>query len=236
MHTSRVWRQSRSKGRSVSTGFGTCLERARLGPPCSIGMADRLRHPAFSGQRQIRQQTPIKPGQSIGKNIPLRKDFSFRLASNERALRLNFSWQLGLKASRLRPGLRDYGEARRLNTYRDSIERARVQPRMAEPQPAFQLRTQTVWSGPETLCSTPKRYPFKSKTAAHWGSSFLRTCGWGGVAKIPIGSLVMSVRPLASVPNQIGGVLPCPTQTGGAQAPGSWVCDWCGHRVCVGSS
>ena len=29
----------------------------------------------------------------------------------------------------------------------------------------------------------PIRYPFESKPAAHRGSSFLRTCGWGGVAK-----------------------------------------------------
>ena len=53
----------------------------------------------------------------------------------------------------------------------------------AEPQPAFQGRDQTPRPGPETLCSSPIRYPFKSKSVAHLGSSFLQTCGWGGIAQ-----------------------------------------------------
>src|ERR1035438_2650184 len=56
--------------------------------------------------------------------------------------------------------------------------------RKTRPQLTFQGRNQTLPPGPETHGSSPTRYPFKLRTAAHGGSSFLRTCGWGGVAKL----------------------------------------------------
>ena len=56
--------------------------------------------------------------------------------------------------------------------------------RETKPQLTFQGRDQTSRPDPETHGSKPTRYPFKSKSAAHGGSSFLRTCGWGGVAKL----------------------------------------------------
>ena len=57
--------------------------------------------------------------------------------------------------------------------------------RPGPPQLRFPgTRDPTPHPGPETHDSKPTRYPFKSKTAAHGGSSFLRTCGWGGVAKL----------------------------------------------------
>src|SRR5262249_21710144 len=73
----------------------------------------------------------------------------------------------------------------RLNTYQDSIERDEVQ---AEPQPAFQGGDRTPQPGPETHNSTPTRYPSTLPTAARDsrgtpGSSFWRTCAWGGHSK-----------------------------------------------------
>jgi len=82
----------------------------------------------------------------------------------------------------------------RLNTYADSIEPARVLGlcppdlnRLARAAiPRKRLRLTRLRPGPETLCSTPTRDPFKLKTAvpSGRGSSFLRTCVWGGCAKI----------------------------------------------------
>jgi hypothetical protein len=43
---------------------------------------------------------------------------------------------------------------------------------MAEPQPAFQGRDRTPHPGPETLCSTPTRYPFKLKDGCPLGLQF----------------------------------------------------------------
>jgi len=63
-------------------------------------------------------------------------------------------------------------------------------PLHRRPQPACQPRDQTPRSGPETLFSTPTRDPFKLRTAAgsflaeRHGSSYLRTCVWGGCAKV----------------------------------------------------
>ena len=135
-------------------------------------------------------------------------------------------------------------------------------PLPRRPQPACQGRDQNAAARSRNTVSSPTRGPFKLPTAAgsfHWerhGSSFLRTCGWGGCAKSfssfqrrfrlqakraggdsepsrsrPRRSNGSRFRPLATGPNQIAGVLPGPTPTGGAQAPWRLVGDSSGPRV-----
>lgn len=115
--------------------------------------------------------TPIKPGLSTGKKKSWRKSFFFRL-----------SIQRTKRSGLISLGSADAGRpAKHLCGLNRVSQSMGTRPLM--PQLTFQPRDRTPRDGPETLCSAPTRYPFKLRTAAHLGSSFLRTCGWGGVAK-----------------------------------------------------
>lgn len=120
--------------------------------------------------------TPIKPGGSIGKMVPCRKSFLFRFGVSRTRAPTLFrlaARTLGRPAKHLY-GLNRAAQSPALQWNLDRLARA-VIPASAGPQP-----------GPETLCSSPTRFPFKMMTAVPPGrdSSFLRTCVWGGCAKL----------------------------------------------------
>ena len=110
----------------------------------------------------------------MGKMIPLRKSFSFpffRLGNGSSDLISIGRSEAGPPAKHPY-GLRRAGQS--------------LGPLPLGPQPACQPRDPTPRSGPETLFSSPTRDPFKLISAVPSGrdSSFLRTCVWGGGAKL----------------------------------------------------
>jgi hypothetical protein len=143
----------------------------------------------------------------------------------------------------------------RLNTYWDSIERARVQ---REPQPAFQSHDRTPWDGPETHSSEPTRYPGifacgcprlvvqlgtpvfggrangadvpKVERSEAMRAQAKRSRGPERAIKLAApASPTCEERPLASWSNHFSGVLVDPAQAGVFQTPGrAWV-QWGSH-------
>jgi hypothetical protein len=131
-----------------------------------------------------------------------RNFFLFRLSSAERELRLDLPsqgrHQLGapqmLFASRIvvSSAARTWSPTKHLL----GLNRVGQSPARARPHRTFRCGDQTPSHGPETLGSQPRGYPFKLKAAPAspavaglaCGSSFLRTCLWGGCSKIHKGA------------------------------------------------
>jgi hypothetical protein len=138
--------------------------------------------------------TPIKPERSTGKKVILPEKFLFPFSVQ----RTKLSDLISIGSSDMACRARALAAAGSPAKHLFGLKRAgqSVVPKPLAPQPAFQRCDLMPQPGPETLCSTPRRYPFKLKDGCPDQVGAPVLCGRASGAESPklfsFGGYVMS--------------------------------------------